>query len=110
MVAVSGIWLLCLSLARLSQTTAATALKHGTLVSRSDSSLFQSRAIYPKGVKLNSTSEDATLAEALKLVQEASKQQGDYNAHRVANPKCNEEVSKAWHPWGPTAHGPSFET
>lgn len=38
--------------------------------------------------------DDPALAEALKLVLQASKQQGDYNAHRVANPKRNEEVSK----------------
>jgi hypothetical protein len=42
----------------------------------------------------NVTSDDPALAEALKLVQDASKQQGDYNTHRVANPKRNVEVSK----------------
>ena len=38
--------------------------------------------------------EDRALAEALKLVQRATEQQGSYNAHRVTNPKRNEEVSK----------------
>ncbi|OAA70222.1 LysM domain-containing protein [Akanthomyces lecanii RCEF 1005] len=81
---------------------AAISSIHGVPVSRSDSSAlegaaftaaFQPRSVYPRG--LNATDQDAAaLAEALKLVQDASQQQGDYNAHRVANPKRNEEVSK----------------
>lgn len=102
MVATTGAWLLCLSLASFSQVTGAITSSNGGPLSRSDSNSFSSslfsvashsRAVYPRS--LNTTSQDAeALAEALKLVQDASKQQGDYNAHRVANPKRNEEISK----------------